>query len=150
MGNPNFEYANMDTQTLLATKDAVGVADRGEYLLDLPNTETEVKSISNALNRYQNNVFLGKNATEANFKQNAGDYGIIHLATHFLSDDTQPLYSRIALSQADNDNEDGYLQTYEIFNLDLNADLVVLSACNTGSGKHQRGEGVLSLARALR
>ena len=70
---------------------------------------------------------------------------------HAFIDDSQPAYSRLAFFQ--NDNEDaennGWLNTADIYNLDLNARLTVLSACNTGSGKLRKGEGVMSLARGF-
>jgi hypothetical protein len=94
-------------------------------------------------------AYVGRQATERAFKSEGGDYRVLHFATHFLSDDRQPLYSRIVLSQQDEDEEDGYLQTYEIFNTHLNADLVVLSACNTGLGKLSKGEGLVGISRAF-
>ena len=68
---------------------------------------------------------------------------MLHFATHFLSDDRQPLYSRIVLAG------DDVLQTYEIFNAELNAELAVLSACNTGLGKLEKGEGLIGISRAF-
>ncbi len=67
---------------------------------------------------------------------------MLHFATHFWNDDRQPLYSRIALA-------DGVLQTYEIFDAKLNAELAVLSACNTGLGKLRKGEGLIGISRAF-
>ena len=64
-------------------------------------------------------------------------------------DDIQPMYSKIVLSQADNEIEDGLLQTYEIYNMRLNADMVVLSGCNSGLGELKRGEGLMGISRAF-
>ena len=60
------------------------------------------------------------------------------------------MYSRLAFSKPmKNTTEDGWLNTSEIYNMQLNARMAVLSACNTGSGKLQKGEGVMSLARGF-
>jgi CHAT domain-containing protein len=68
---------------------------------------------------------------------------VLHFATHFLSDDRQPLYSRIVLA------DEEVLQTYEIFDAALNAELAVLSACDTGLGKLAKGEGLIGISRAF-
>jgi CHAT domain-containing protein len=120
---------------------------RGAELLPLPNAENEVSAIGRAV--ADSRVHVGGRASEKAFKQEASEYRVLHLATHFLSDDIQPLYSKIVLAQEDDSQEDGYLQTYEIFNTRLNADLVVLSACNTGLGKLSRGEGLVGISRAF-
>ena len=92
---------------------------------------------------------MGKEATEEKFKEQAADFRLIHLATHNLTDDQQPMYSKIILAQTGKDREDGYLQTYEVFNLSLNADMVVLSGCSSGLGRLHRGEGLIGMTRAF-
>ena len=120
---------------------------RGKEFIALPNSELEVKAIgenfSNPL------VFVGKDATEQNFKENAENYRFIHLATHNITDDRQPMYSKIVFAQLEDKAEDNFLQTYEIYNLRLNAELVVLSGCNTGLGKLSAGEGLIGMTRAF-
>jgi CHAT domain-containing protein len=64
-------------------------------------------------------------------------------------DDTDPLYSKLVFSDNPEGGEDGFLNTYEIYNLDLSARMVVLSACQTGAGIIRMGEGIMSLARAF-
>ena len=80
------------------------------------------------------------------------NYSIVHLATHGFADRTNPQRSGIVLSLV-NDNgtprNDGFLQLPDIFNLDLSADLVVLSACETGLGKNIGGEGIVGLSRGF-
>jgi CHAT domain-containing protein len=77
------------------------------------------------------------------------DYKIIHFATHSLIDDKIPARSAIILSLDEDPNEDGFLQMREIYNLHLNADLVTLSACETGLGQFIRGEGIEGINRAF-
>jgi CHAT domain-containing protein len=93
-------------------------------------------------------AFTGPDASEEIFKQLAVGSHIIHLATHATLDDEDPLKSKLVFSEG-NADEDGLLNVYEIYNLDLAARMVVLSACNTGAGKLNRGEGIMSLARAF-
>lgn len=152
MGNPDFgpQPDEPEQGELLASKEPItGSRVIVESLLPLPNSETEVKAIGGVLRGLNNNILTGNRATEENFKSNAPDYRILHLATHFLTNDYQPLYSKIALAQNGDAEEDGFLQTYEVFNMNLNADWVVLSACNTALGKLRKGEGVIGISRAF-
>jgi CHAT domain-containing protein len=92
---------------------------------------------------------LGDQASEAFFKENAHQYGIIHLAMHGIIDDKFPALSSLAFSEIGDKNEDNFLQAHEIAKLSLQAQLVVLSACETGYGKYEQGEGVMSIGRAF-
>jgi len=80
-----------------------------------------------------------------------GQYRIIHFSTHGLLDSRHPELSGLVLSLFDEDGhpEEGFLRLNEIYNLHLNADLVVLSACQTGLGKEVRGEGLMGLVRGF-
>ncbi|MCU1264538.1 MAG: Tetratricopeptide 1 repeat-containing protein [Acidobacteria bacterium] len=79
------------------------------------------------------------------------DYRYIHIATHGFFDSTHPELSGIVLSLYDQEGrpQDGFVEIRDIFNLDLNADIVVLSACQTGLGKQVKGEGLTGLAQAF-
>ncbi len=87
-------------------------------------------------------AWLGKSATKAKFLKYSKDYRILHLATHSCLDDENPLNNKIFLA-------DDHLSHFDLSNLELNADLAVLSACNTGNGPLQKGEGVMSLSRGF-
>jgi CHAT domain-containing protein/uncharacterized protein HemY len=120
-------------------------------LADLPGTEAEVNAIAQLLSQgnIAHQVLLNNNASEAALKTDAlKNYSLIHLATHGMVDETNPELSRIFF-QSDTETEDGDLFAGEIYNLQLNADLVSLSACETGMGKISKGEGVIGLSRAL-
>ncbi|MEB3281297.1 MAG: CHAT domain-containing tetratricopeptide repeat protein [Lyngbya sp.] len=86
-------------------------------------------------------------ATDSNLSQ----YQIVHFATHGLLNETQPELSGLVFSLYDEQGTDkpGFLQLNDIFNLTLSADLVVLSACQTGIGQDIRGEGLVSLTRGF-
>ena len=107
----------------------------------------EVKSITGLLG---GEAFLHDQATKSAFKQFAGNSQIIHLATHAELDDKDPLHSTFVFAPNQSNTEEyEKLFVYELFHTELNAELAVLSACNTGSGKIIKGEGIISLARGF-
>lgn len=92
-------------------------------------------------------LLLGAQATEQGFRSKAGEHGILHLGTHAQMNASNPMYSRLVLSKdgmGTDPDADGYLHAYEIYELDLRAQLAVLTACETGIGRDD-GEGVRSL-----
>jgi CHAT domain-containing protein/Tfp pilus assembly protein PilF len=122
-----------------------------DNLNDLPGTESEVKSISQlfASKNQKSALLLGAKANEQEVKrQSLKDYSLIHFATHGVVDEKSPELSRIFL-QNNSSSEDGNLFAGEIYNLEMDANLVTLSACQTGLGKISKGEGVIGLSRAL-
>ncbi len=112
----------------------------------LPNAREEVQTIADLLDGVAQ---LGIHATESNFKKIAADYSILHLASHSIIEDEEPLYSKLLFDNEADSIDDGFLHVYELYNMQLNADLVTLSACNTGIGKLYKGEGMVSLARGF-
>jgi tetratricopeptide (TPR) repeat protein len=119
-------------------------------LPELPATEAEVNVISDMFSARNlvASVKIGSNANETAVKEkNTGEYGFLHFATHGVVDEINPELSRIFLQR--DQATDGNLFSGEIYNLQLNANLVTLSACQTGLGKISKGEGVIGLSRAL-
>lgn len=122
-----------------------------EPLQELPATRTEVQEIASlfAQKQYDQALLIGEQAAEERIKEtDLKKYAFLHFATHGVVDEVEPERSRIFLQSA-SEREDGNLYTGEIYNLELNADLVTLSACETGLGKISKGEGVVGLSRAL-
>lgn len=116
-------------------------------LLDpLPGAVKEVEKLAQ---NYQGKFFKANEANEADFKKSAHQYGILHLAMHGLVNHTDPEYSGLAFSENSESVQDNFLYAYEIKQLHLKAGLVVLSACETGLGKYQHGEGVISIGRGF-
>ena len=125
-------------------------AQRNEELCPLPEAETEVTTISKTFGSKGSKVLIGRDASEKTFRALAPTYSTIHLATHGVIDNRQPLYSHLLLTKTDNDPEnDGLLEAREIMNMNLHADLVVLSACETANGRISPGEGVVGMSWAF-
>lgn len=117
------------------------------YLYPLPGAKDEVKGISSFVKAAS---FVDKDAQENTFKEKAADFDILHLAMHTIINDSLPMLSKLVFSKPKvNSDDDGCLNAYEIYNMKLEARLAVLSACETGSGKLQKGEGVMSMARGF-
>jgi CHAT domain-containing protein len=114
-----------------------------QQLSALPGAEAEARAIAPLLNTQ---AITGAQGTKAQIVQKMPQASIIHLATHGLLDDVRGLGSAIALAPSGSD--DGLLTAEEIFDMKLQANLVVLSACNTGFGRIT-GDGVIGLSRAL-
>lgn len=117
----------------------------------LPGTEQEINTIQSlfASKNIPTDVLMNKDASETVLKSdNLKEHSIVHFATHGIVNENNPELSCIFL-QSDSDAEDGNLFSGEIYNLHLKADLVTLSACQTGLGKISKGEGVIGLSRAL-
>ncbi len=123
---------------------------RGDAFEPLPAAEIEVNKLADIFSRKRSKIFTGTQAEERVFKSLSPAFNTIHLATHGILDNRHPLYSYLLLSKRDDDpNEDGLLEAREIMNLDLRADLAVLSACETARGKIGSGEGVIGMSWAF-
>jgi len=128
--------------------DVIEIANQYLSLIPLPGVQKEVAQISKIINT---KVFKGVDATEENFRKNVENYDILHLAMHAFINDSLPAFSSLAFTQFETNDpiKNGLLNTTDIYNLKLNAQLTVLSACNTGIGLLKKGEGIMSLARGF-
>jgi CHAT domain-containing protein len=116
----------------------------------LPNTREEVLSISQLFPPDRCRVYLGEAMTEEAIKrEQLRRYKRLHFATHSLIDERLPSRSAVLFALDDDPAEDGLLGLDEIAELDVDCDIVILSACQTGRGRLMMGEGVLNLARAF-
>jgi CHAT domain-containing protein len=123
--------------------------DRGSFA-DLPSSADEVEIAQTAFLKRESKLLLGTSATEAAFKaEKLAEYRVIHLAVHGFADPTFPDRAALVLLSDRSAGEDGFLQASEIVQLHLDADLVVLSACDTAVGPLQGQEGVANLSKAF-
>ena len=125
---PNFDGASGDVRSC-----------NSEQLGELPFAQEELNYLSN---NFKGLFFESSKAKTTEFLSEIPKYSIIHLATHACLNDIDPLLSEIHFS-------DGSLTNYDIENLNIEPNLVVLSACNTGQGTIKKGEGMISLSRGF-
>ncbi len=117
-----------------------------DALNELPAATAEIQALEGQL---KGDFWYKDQTSEKRFKAKAGNYGIIHLAMHGVLNKNYPILSSLAFTEEGDSTEDNFLQAFEISRMQLNAQLVVLSACETGYGKFEQGEGIVSLARAF-
>ncbi|MBN1560357.1 tetratricopeptide repeat protein [candidate division KSB1 bacterium] len=126
--------------------------ERGK-LKELAYSEQEIREIVELFSEKKRQSFgyLHRDASEENFKSQARRYNYVHIASHSLINEMQPKLSAIVFSQPTDPSlvEDGLLYAGEIYNLNINADLVVLSSCESGIGKMVKGEGMMALTRGF-
>jgi len=134
-----------DLRQTVHTRDAlvVGNPTMPANLTPLEGAEAEAKEVARWL---ETQPLIGDAATEAIVRQDLTNSRIVHLATHGTFDERDGSQSAIAL--APSGEQDGWLTSREVLNLDLNAEMVVLSACSTGRGRIT-GDGVVGLSRSL-
>jgi CHAT domain-containing protein/tetratricopeptide (TPR) repeat protein len=120
----------------------------GFVMSPLPYARKEMAGLAKKVPPGTADLYYGDKATEGAFKRlDLEAYRLIHLACHAFSDDRYPLRSALVFSADPDDVEDGFLQVSEMYNMRTSADLVVLSACQTGRGKIVPNEGILGLPR---
>jgi CHAT domain-containing protein len=144
--------ATMSNGSLIAFANPVIGRDEklNQDLCPLPEAETEIAEVAATIPSKLKKVLVGREADEKSFKAFAPNYATIHLATHGVLDNRDPLYSHLLLTKTEGDVEnDGSLEAREIMNMRLNADLAVLSACETGNGRISPGEGVIGMSWAF-
>jgi CHAT domain-containing protein len=98
---------------------------------------------------FETETVVGDNATLAHLKANIGGFNLFHFATHASANDEYPDYSYLAFTESKDSTESDILYIKDLYNTSLNADMVTLSACQTGIGKLQKGQGMLSLSKGF-
>lgn len=133
--------------TLLAFGNPTLSQELSGKLPALPNAEKQVRQLGTLFGATTSKIYLGAEASEQRFKTEAENYGILNLATHGIFDNQTPMASRLLLAASQQD--DGALEAHEIMRLKLQAQLVVLSACETARGYIGPGEGLIGLTWAF-
>jgi CHAT domain-containing protein len=116
-----------------------------QQLVPLKASLSEIKSIKKL---FAGNCKTFLNATADNFRVQAPQYKVLHLALHSFVNDDKPLFSRLVFTSADPDGSNE-ITANELYAMELNAELAVLSACESGIGLLHGGEGMMSLSRAF-
>ncbi|MFZ6014246.1 MAG: CHAT domain-containing protein [Bacteroidota bacterium] len=120
-------------------------AHRLEQLPILRHAERELVTVNQT---FKGEKYVNEKATKSIFVNEVSRYNIVHIASHAVMDDREPANSHIYFS-GNGANNDQLVYAYEIANLSMSADMVVLSACETGSGKSGGGEGRMSIGRSF-
>jgi CHAT domain-containing protein len=127
-------------------------------LAPLPEAERQVRALAALYGPGRSRVYTGAEAQEGRLKREAGAFSVLHLATHGTLDDASPMYSNVVLARdgvragkgaAQGPDEDGLLEAWELMEMHLDAELVVLSACETARGRVTPGEGLIGLSWAM-
>ncbi len=146
----------LDTTKTDLTSAFLGLFRSGESIDKLPRlpaSNEEAQAISNVIGVSRSTVRSGFEANrDAALSTDITDYKILHFATHGVVDEKRPELSGIVLSMYGQDgkrNDGGFIRLQDVYGMNLNADLVVLSACDTGVGKDVKGEGLMSLNNAF-
>ena len=131
------------------TKRRVERVFMSEPLQPLPEAERLVKELGKLYGESRSKIFFGVEAREQVAKSEAPRYRVLQFATHGILNNASPMYSHLVMAQdANNPNEDGLLEAWELKDLDLKADMIILSACDTARGKISGGEGVIGMTWA--
>ena len=147
---------NSENQEFERDFSGFGVADfqnesTGRDLITLPRAPDEIRSISDNLTRFsQKHEFTELNATPQTFRQAAGNSRILHMATHSEISESNPLFSRIHLvPDPESTDQTNQIFAYELFDLNLNNELIMLNSCESGGDRSIQGSGIMGISRAL-
>src|SRR5262249_51552312 len=169
-GNPIFNSGQSYTAAIIRQASTRGakvtrsfrgtgadVSSLSKMLKPLPATADELRAVASALNAPKTDIKLGQDANERVVKSmRLSDYRILHFATHGLMADETALFNEksepalaLTIPQKPTELDDGLLLASEVAALNLNADWVILSACNTAAGERPGEEALSGLARAF-
>jgi CHAT domain-containing protein len=122
---------------------------RGSDLGPLREAESEVRALRTLYGAGRSRIYIGPEATKQRVKSAMENASVLHLATHAILDERNPLYSQVVLTESADATDDGLLSGWEIMHLDLHADIAVLSACETARGRVSAGEGIIGFTWAF-
>ena len=125
-----------------------GMSLRNHRLDPLPEAGEEVKALARLYGAQRSKVYVGADAREDRVMSEAGQASILHFTTHGTLNNASPMYSYLTLAEG-GPNDDGLLEAWELMQLDLKAELAVLSACETARGRIGAGEGVIGFSWAM-
>ena len=130
------------------TVTRAGMTLRDGNLDPLPEAGEEVKALARLYGAQRSKVYVGAEAREDRVMSEAGRASILHFTTHGTLNNASPMYSYLTLAEG-GPNDDGLLEAWELMQLDLKAELAVLSACETARGRIGAGEGVIGFSWAM-
>ena len=128
---------------------AMGGPTTTDKLPPLLESIREVREIGQVYGAKSSAVYVEGQATKKTWKAEAPQYRVLHLATHGVLNSYNPLYSHLVMSQAPGDPEESIITAREILDMDLRADVTVLSACETARGRYRFGEGLIGTSWAF-
>ena len=132
------------------TSERVKRVFMSEKLDPLPEAERLVVGLAKMYGPARSKIFTGAAAREQIAKDEAPRFRIVQFATHGILNNVSPMYSHLVLARDEkNPKEDGLLEAWEMKDLDLKADMVILSACDTARGRISGGEGVIGMTWAM-
>ncbi|SHF51296.1 CHAT domain-containing protein [Fodinibius roseus] len=146
-------------QTYTFDFTGIGVSDfehtGDERLLSLPNASQEVQNITERMNSVgRTRAFLDSEATPLAFRSGVSDSRILHVATHSKISEDNPLFSTIylhpGLDEESGDSLSGQIFAYQLFDMDLENELIMLNSCESASGEYFQGAGIMGFSRTLR
>ena len=120
----------------------------GSAQADLPLAADELHDLGRLYGQ-GSDIYVGAEASEKRWKDLAPRYRILHLATHGVLNGSNPMFSYVKLSASPGGGDDGMLEAREILDLDLHAELAILSACETARGEFRSGEGTVGMGWAM-
>ncbi len=146
--NSNKTYFKKDILTMgISNFSRINKSLKRYKLKNLPYSSEEAFEIANMFNKSK--YFINSDATEHNFKKNFKEFSIIHLSTHTIIEENNPIYSKIILNPDKRWNEDGIVYGYELGEMNFKTNLMVLNSCETGIGKIFNGSGLYGISKIL-
>ncbi len=144
----NNSFPRQEGEEVLSFAPDYGLTSRSRSLFLIRSSGT-VNELESVYRWFRGKRFTGESATETNFRLSMQEPAIFHLAMHSVSDSTDSRYSYLLFDTHNDTLEDGRLYNYEISLSRMKSPMVVLSACNSGTGTLYHGEGLMSLARGF-